>query len=536
MPMLKTQTTPLFTEAEWNFETLEKVFKEIQCIAEEDLGLNVYPIDIEIISAEQMLDAYCSIGMPQMYRHWSFGKRFAREEELYRRGFQGLAYEIVINSSPCIAYCMEGNTMTMQTLVMAHAAFGHNHFFKNNCLFKQWTDAEGILEYLRFAKDYIAQCEEKYGIEKVEEILDAAHALMDQGVFRYQRRHKINWKKELEEKEARRKEYAAETYNPLWGTLPRSALPKELSDEERKLRDRKRELQLPEENILYFLEKNSPILKEWQREILRIARNLAQYFYPQKQTKMMNEGCATFVHHHILYALYEKGLLGEGSMIEFVGSHTNVTFQPGFDDPRYSGINPYHLGFEMMQDIKRICTGTDPTTGKPCPSDVLEEDARWFKGQDIIGKDWRDVLKDAWANYRDESFVLQFLSPYLIRKLNLFALADVHDTQHYEVVEVSDDEGYQRIRQLLAQMYDLSFNEPDIQIVDVDLLGDRRLRLQHTVHDHIVLKKEDASMTLEHIKRLWGYDVTLVGVNQEDGTQEYNVSTNNTGSEEYNGY
>src|SRR3989338_7429382 len=501
MPMLKTQTTPLFTEAEWNFETLEKVFKEIQCIAEEDLGLNVYPIDIEIISAEQMLDAYCSIGMPQMYCHWSFGKRFAREEELYRRGFQGLAYEIVINSSPCIAYCMEGNTMTMQTLVMAHAAFGHNHFFKNNCLFKQWTDAEGILEYLRFAKDYIAQCEEKYGIEKVEEILDAA-----------------------------------DTYNPLWGTLPRSALPKELSDEERKIIDRKRELQLPEENILYFLEKNSPVLKEWQREILRIIRNLAQYFYPQRQTKLMNEGCATFVHHYIMNALYEKGLITVGSMLEMLISHTNVTVMPEFDDARYFGINPYTLGFAMMQDIQRICTGTDPTTGKPCPSDVVEEDARWFKGRDIIGKDWRDVLKDAWANYRDESFVLQFLSPYLIRKLNLFALADVHDTPHYEVIEVSDDEGYQRIRQLLAQMYDLSFNEPDIQIVDVDLLGDRRLRLQHTVHDHIVLKKEDASMTLEHIKRLWGYDVTLVGVNQEDGTQEYNVSTNNTGNEEYNGY
>nr|MBC8228945.1 SpoVR family protein [bacterium] len=79
----------------------------------------------------KMLDAYSSIGMPLMYRHWSFGKKFLHDEKAYRKGYSGLAYEIVINSSPCISYHMEENSMAMQTLVMAHAAFGHNHFFKN---------------------------------------------------------------------------------------------------------------------------------------------------------------------------------------------------------------------------------------------------------------------------------------------------------------------------------------------------------------------------------------------------------------------
>ena len=111
-----------------------------------------------MISAEQMLDAYSSIGMPVFYSHWSFGKRFVRDEKLYRKGYTGLAYEIVINSDPCISYIMEENTMTMQALVMAHAAFGHNHFFKNNYLFKEGTDAEGILDYLSFAKAYVARC------------------------------------------------------------------------------------------------------------------------------------------------------------------------------------------------------------------------------------------------------------------------------------------------------------------------------------------------------------------------------------------
>lgn len=126
-----------------------------------------------------MLDAYSSIGMPLMYRHWSFGKRFARDETLYRKGARSLAFEIVINSDPCINYIMEENSMTMQCLVMAHAAMGHNHFFKNNYLFKQWTQADAILEYLDFAKRYVADCEERFGLHAVESVLDAAHALMN---------------------------------------------------------------------------------------------------------------------------------------------------------------------------------------------------------------------------------------------------------------------------------------------------------------------------------------------------------------------
>ena len=132
--------------------TIQRVHDAVEEIAHGELGLDIYPNQIEVINSEQMLDAYSSIGMPLFYKHWSFGKHFARNEALYRAGMQGLAYEIVINSNPCISYIMEENTATMQTLVIAHAAFGHNHFFKNNYLFKQWTDANGILDYLEFAK------------------------------------------------------------------------------------------------------------------------------------------------------------------------------------------------------------------------------------------------------------------------------------------------------------------------------------------------------------------------------------------------
>jgi stage V sporulation protein R len=138
---------------------LRRIHDACEKVAIGELGLDVYPNQIEVITAEQMLDAYSSIGMPLLYKHWSFGKHFAEQEAFYRRGLKGLAYEVVINSSPCVSYLVEENTATIQTLVIAHAAFGHNHFFKNNYLFKQWTDAYGILDYLSFAKSYIAGCE-----------------------------------------------------------------------------------------------------------------------------------------------------------------------------------------------------------------------------------------------------------------------------------------------------------------------------------------------------------------------------------------
>ena len=174
----------LFKGSDWDFATIQRIHDACEEIARGELGLSTYPNQIEIITSEQMLDAYASGGLPLMYKHWSYGKHFAHEEASYRKGLKGLAYEIVINSSPCISYLMEENSATMQTLVIAHAAFGHNHFFKNNYLFRQWTDAAGILDYLEFAKGYVTQCEERHGRALVEHTLDAAHALMSHGVDR----------------------------------------------------------------------------------------------------------------------------------------------------------------------------------------------------------------------------------------------------------------------------------------------------------------------------------------------------------------
>src|SRR5246500_4427279 len=289
----------LFNGADWDFHTLQRITDACEEVALKDLGLDVYPNQIEVITAEQMLDAYSSVGMPLFYKHWSFGKHFAHQEAFYRKGLMGLAYEIVINSSPCISYLMEENTATMQTLVIAHAAFGHNHFFKNNYLFKQWTDAEGILDYLHFAKTYIAQCEEHHGQLAVERTLDAAHALMSHGIFRYPGKKTPDLRAE-ETRAKERRDHEESAFNDLWRTVPTGPVKSaELLSSER----RRSLLGLPQENILYFLEKTAPRLQPWQRELLRIVRHIAQYFYPQSQTKVMNEGTATYVHYRIMTAL-----------------------------------------------------------------------------------------------------------------------------------------------------------------------------------------------------------------------------------------
>jgi spore cortex formation protein SpoVR/YcgB (stage V sporulation) len=500
---------PLFAGADWDFPTLQRVHDACEEIARSELGLDVYPNQIEVISAEQMLDAYSSIGMPLFYKHWSFGKHFTQHEALYRKGFRGLAYEIVINSSPCISYIMEENTATMQTLVIAHAAFGHNHFFKNNYLFKQWTDAEGILEYLNFAKGFVLKCEERYGQAAVERTLDAAHALMSHGVHRYPGKKKLNLRQE-EERERERRAYAERMFNDLWRTVPtgpqKSA--NELSG------DRRRSLLgLPQENILYFLEKSAPRLQPWQREILRIVRRIAQYFYPQSQTQIMNEGCATYVHYRIMNRLHELGGISDGNFLEFLQSHTDVVTQPSYDDPRFSGFNPYALGFAMMRDIERIAT--DPT----------EEDRQWFP--DIAGVgDAMAVLRDVWANYRDESFIGQYLSPYLMRQLRLFQIHDdPAETEGIRVEAIQNERGYQRIRRELAKRHDVGWITPNIEVVDVDLAGDRRLVVHHTVVNGRVLAESDAKRVLQHLADLWSYDVVLREVDKDETVvKEYAAS------------
>ncbi|MCS5711858.1 SpoVR family protein [Candidatus Berkiella aquae] len=493
--MAKAKNTIISDSSEWTHELLGLFDKEISRIAQ-NFKLDTYPNQIEIINSEQMLDAYSSVGMPLGYSHWSFGKQFLNVEKHYRRGYMGLAYELVINSNPCIAYLMEENTLAMQALVIAHACYGHNSFFKNNYLFKTWTSPDSIIDYLVFAKNYIAECEEHYGIDEVEEIIDACHALMNNGVDRYKRPNKISLQEE-KTRQANRAEYLQSLVNELWRTLPAK---QNRSDDIAE----KRFPEEPQENILYFIEKHAPLLEPWEREIVRIVRKIAQYFYPQKQTKVMNEGWATFWHYTIMNQLYTEGLINDDFMIEFLHNHTNVIYQPSFDSQFYSGINPYTLGFSMFCDIRRLCE--NPT----------DEDKKWFP--DIAGSNWIETLDFAMRNFKDESFIAQFLSPKVMRDLKLFSILDDDDHPDLEVDLIHNEDGYHRLRQSLSENYNLGNLEPDIQVYNVDVRGDRSLTLRYTQRNRRPIGHTKDEV-VKHLYRLWKFPIRLEMLNDENQIQ-----------------
>ncbi|QOL27124.1 SpoVR family protein [Thalassotalea sp. LPB0316] len=485
---------PLDDGPDWTFPLLKIYQDEIERVAKH-YQLSTYPNQIEVITAEQMMDAYASIGMPIGYNHWTFGKKFIETQQTYKRGFMGLAYEIVINSDPCIAYLMEENSMTMQALVMAHACYGHNSFFKNNYLFKSWTDASSIIDYLLFAKSYVAKCEQKYGIDDVETCLDACHALMNHGVDRYKRPQKLSLDEELKQQEARA-EYLQSQVNLLWRTLP--------EQQKSKVKKADKFPREPQENILYFIEKNAPLLAPWQRELVRIVRKISQYFYPQKQTQVMNEGWACFWHYTILNHLYDEGKLTDKFMMEFLHNHTNVVAQPSYNSKFYSGINPYALGFNMFMDIKRICQ--EPT----------DEDKHWFP--DIAGSDWLKTLHFAMENFKDESFILQYLSPKLMRDMKLFNIHDDQQNSYVEISAIHNEAGYKEIRSKLSQQYNLSILESNIQITEADINGDRSLTLCYIPQNEVPLASGHQEV-LKHLHYLWKFDVKLVEDNGDDEPQ-----------------
>ena len=219
----------------------------------------------------------------------------------------------------------------------------------------------------------------------------------------------------------------------------------------------------------------------------------------------MNEGWATFWHYHLMHEMYDEGLITEGFIMEFLHSHSSVVFQPDFDDPRYSGINPYTLGFNIFRDIRRICE--NPTA----------EDREWFP--DLADTDWLDAVHFAMENFKDEGFILQYLSPKVMRDMRLFSIDDNEVNPYLEVDAIHDDTGYRQLRENLAAQYNLGNREPNIQVYNVDIRGDRSLTLRHYMHKGRPLDKDSTGEIIKHIHSLWGFDVKLECVDEENIVQ-----------------
>ncbi|HMD73709.1 MAG TPA: SpoVR family protein [Steroidobacteraceae bacterium] len=481
-----------FSGSEWTLEDLLAI-EQVCASHAKRYRLDTFPNQMEVISSEQMLDGYVSGGLPVNYAHWSFGKHFLIENAKYRTGANSLAYEIVINTNPCIAFLMEDNSLAMQALVIPHACFGHNSFSKGNYLFRQWTQPDAILDYMLFARNYIADCEEHYGVDRVEQTLDALHALRDQGLDKYKRPSKLDSRKERAE-QAKRLFAAQETMRQAeyYSVVPH-ATKAAAADSSYPVN--------PEENLLYFIEKHAPKLEPWQRELARIVRKIAQYFYPQRQTQVMNEGWATFWHHRLINDMYDAGEIDQGILLECLHSHTNVIRQR-----EYSPLNPYALGFAAWNEIKRVCD--KPTA----------EDREYLP--EIAGKDWLETFHGIMQDYRDESFLLQFLTPKLVRDFKLMNVKTEEGLDHWAVSDTAGPEGFKSIRSQLSASYRLESAMPEISVIRYARDTDRRLILHHHSYRGKRLVKAQAEQTLKHLRSLWGFGVSLETVDQDGRTIE----------------
>jgi spore cortex formation protein SpoVR/YcgB (stage V sporulation) len=197
-----------------------------------------------------------------------------------------------------------------------------------------------------------------------------------------------------------------------------------------------------------------------------------------------------------MHDLYDEGYIGEASLLEFLHSHSSVVYQPDFNSPYYSGINPYALGFNIFMDVKRMCE--NPT----------EEDKEWFP--DIAGTEWLPVFKHICENFKDDSFILQYLSPKVMRDMKLFNIHDEGlEAAGYEVTHIHDDEGYRSVRSALSASKSLYYQLPEIYVKGSDLNGERDLVLVHNNHYGDLLDAIPSQKTLKHIANLWRFPVYL---------------------------
>jgi stage V sporulation protein R len=301
--------------SDWTEKDLLHWDEKILRIAE-DLGLDWHPIDYEIIDYQEMLGAMAYVGLPTHYRHWSYGKEYERTHTLYNMGQTGLPYEMIINSNPSIAYLMRENALYIHILTMAHCV-GHSDFFKNNRMFAD-TNPNNIIDSFKSSAKYVRKLIEdpSIGIDKVEHILDAAHAIKYQ-VPRYPG---IKYKSRQELIAA---EQVKMNKNPQYApNLDRIPLE-------------------PEYNLLKFIAEHSKSLQEWERNLILIVEESSKYFIPQALTKVMNEGWACTIHYKIINELN----LPDRLHLPFIKLHNQVV------RPHLGQINPYHLGYKLFEKI-----------------------------------------------------------------------------------------------------------------------------------------------------------------------------------------
>ena len=418
------------------------------CVLGKSLNLDWYPIDYEICDYKEMIGHMAYTGLPTHYRHWSYGKSFDRIQTEYNLGMSGLPYEMIINSNPSISYLMTENPMATHILTMAHCV-GHSDFFKNNRMFAE-TEADTVIDRFKSAGKRVKKYMEdpNIGVDAVERILDACHSIR----FQVPRTPGIKRRNHKDLK----KYYTKLIQNDKTSKFDNfniNQLPLE-----------------PDSNVLKFISENDRHLAEWERDLIRIVEQESLYFIPQAFTKIMNEGWACMIHEKIVQAL---GLPAKYH-ISFMRLHNQVV------RPHLGQINPYHLGYKVFKHI---------------------EEKHGFDECLRI----REV-------HNDETFLKAYLDRELCQELNLFSFSFDKKASVNRVAEISDDPGWQTVRDDLIQNVGLN-SVPVVLVKELQKNGTLVLEHQHDGRD---IELSEANKVFEFINNLWSGDVKFTTVIEEE--------------------
>lgn len=451
-----------------------------------DAGLDFLEVVFEMVDYNEVNEIAALGGFPTRYPHWRFGMEYDRLSKSYAHGLSKI-YEMVINTDPCYAYLLTSNSLMEQKLVMAHV-YGHSDFFKNNQYFAHTN--RRMLDQMANHAVRMREYQEAFGVERVEEFVDKCLSLDNLIDHNYPAIRRQRTEETLEGKQAREKEEKllagppkARSYLDKFAKTVRSA---EVAGPAEK-GEAKKVPESPERDVLQFLLDHAP-LEEWQRGVLTIVRDEAYYFMPQGQTKIMNEGWASYWHAKLM----TEHLLTDSEIVDFADVHSGtLATAPG-------GFNPYKVGYELFHDI---------------------ED-RWNRGQ--FGKEWDEcddyVAKNLWDKklglgrnkifevrklYNDVTFIDEFFTEDFCRKNKFFTFGKNERTGDYEI----ESREFEKVKKQLIDKL-TNFGQPIIEVIDSNYLNRGELLLKH-VHGGQDLRVDYCDLTLRNLQAIWDRPVNL---------------------------
>lgn len=456
-----------------------------------DYGLDFFPQIFEVCDYDTINILAAQGGFPNRYPHWKFGMDYDQLSKGYKYGLQKI-YEMVINTNPCYAYLLQANNWVDQKIVMAHV-YGHNDFFKNNAWFGNTN--RNMMDVMANHGTKIRRYMERYGADAVESFIDKVlslenlldiNELFETSALKRSRKELVDQERVESEDDGYLIDDRSAALKSFMRTKARSSKKDEKKDDTEENLPSER-TQVSTKDVLGYLIQHAPI-EEWQADILGILREEAYYFLPQRMTKIMNEGWASYWHSTIM----TQKALDASEIIDFADKHAGVMHMSK------QNINPYKVGIELMRDIEyRWNRGMFGKDYNECPSmkDKIDWDTKLGKG--------REKIFEVRKSHNDISFIDEFLTPDFCERQQLFTYKYNPRSGRFEI----DTKDFNAIKQkLLSQL--TNFGQPIIEVEDGNYMNRKELLLNH-IHYGVDLDVSFANETLRNLFAIWRRPVNL---------------------------